>query len=78
MSGNIVDLVSDSEVETSFSSIIGISPDSHLPLISSNHLELEIVHLFDDSDSQRVYGKSLDEGTFSFGSLEAFISNVSR
>lgn len=55
MSDNSTDLVSDSEVETVIVSIMGTSLYSHLPPHNNNHLELEVISLFDDSDSERVY-----------------------
>lgn len=55
MSDSTIDLVSDYEGETSSASIMGISPDSHLPPLSCNHLGSEIIHFFYDYDSERVY-----------------------
>lgn len=78
MSDSIVDLVSDSQVETLHASIMEISPDFHLRPLSRNHLELEIIYLSDDCDLEMLFGYSLEEGTASSDSLEAFLSNINK
>lgn len=55
---------------------MGISIDFHLLPLGHNYVEPKIILLFDNSDSERVSGNSLKEGTSYFGSLEAFLSNV--
>lgn len=64
--------MSDSEVKTFPSYIMRVSHDSHLPPLGHNHLEQEMIPISDDSDSKRVSGNSMEEGTFSSGSLEPF------
>lgn len=76
MSDNTVDLVSDYEVETSSASVTGTSPNSHLPFFDINHLELDVITLLGDYDSEKVSENFSEEETYSFGSLDALISNV--
>lgn len=76
MSDNTIDLVSDYEVETSYASIMGTSPNSHVLPLNKDNLELETISIFDDSDSERVSKYSLEENFLSSGSIDAFISNV--
>lgn len=51
MDDNTVDLVIDSEVETSFALAMGTSPDSNLSPLHSDHLELEIISISGNFDS---------------------------
>lgn len=55
---------------------MGISHDSHLHPHKNNNLGPEIIPLSNDSDSQKVYGNSLEEETSSLGSLDALILNI--
>lgn len=50
----MVDLMSDFEVETLCCLYNRDIHDSHLPPLNHNHLELETIHLSDDSDSEKV------------------------
>lgn len=52
---------------------MGTSPDSHFYPFSSDHIGQEI---FEDSDSERVYGDSVEEEASSYDSLDSLISNV--
>lgn len=49
MSDSMVDLVSDFEVKIPSASLMGISPDFHLPSLTSNHLKPEIMPTSYDS-----------------------------
>lgn len=55
---------------------MGILPDSHIPPTDHDHLKLKVISLSDDSDLERVYGISLEEGTSSSISLDSILSNV--
>lgn len=70
--------MSDSEVETSFSSRMGSSPNSHVPSFGSNHIGPEVIPIFDNFNSERLSEGSLEEETSSSCSLDALISNVDR
>lgn len=72
MSDSTINLMSYYEGETSFSLRVGTSPDSHLPPLGHNLLELEVIYVCDDSDLERVFGSSLEKETSSSDSLEAF------
>lgn len=76
MSDNTVDLMSNSEGKTLPTSIMGTSPNPHLPSPGRNHLKLEIIPLSNDSNSKRVSRNSLEEETSSSGSLEAFFYQI--
>lgn len=76
MSGKTIDLVSDSEVETTSSFTTETSLDSHLPSFDNDHLEPEVITLFDDYDLERVV-RNFSEGETSYSqSLDALILNV--
>lgn len=78
MSYSKVDPARDSKGVTSTTSITGTSPDSHFPPLNHGHIELELISLFDDFNSERVYEDSLKEGASSSDSLETILSNVGR
>lgn len=40
---------------------MGESPDLYLPYLSSDHITLEIITLYDNSGSDTLSGKSLEE-----------------
>lgn len=67
------DLVSDSEGKNFNAYIMGTSPDYRLSSLGHNQLEPETVPLFDDSDLERVFENSLEEGTSLSRSLEALL-----
>lgn len=72
----MVDLVSGYKVETSSTSVMGTSSESHLPPYNINHLELDVISLSGGYGSKRVSMNSLEEETFSSSSLETLLSNV--
>lgn len=76
VSDNLVDLMSDSEVEISYTSIIGKSHNSHILPHNSNHLGPERIPLIYDYDSERVSRSLLEKVTSLSTSLYAIISNV--
>lgn len=78
MSGSTVSLVSGFEGETLFALRNGTSPNSHLPPHDHDHIEPTITPLYEDSDSERVFEDSLDEGTSLSCSLESPLSNFGR
>lgn len=75
MSDITVNLVSDSGSETCYASRMRISLNSHLPPLDHDHLKQKVISLSEDSDSERVYGDSLQEKVSSSGSLESLLSN---
>lgn len=76
MSDNVNNLMSDSKSDTSHVSRMGISPDFHLPHIDHDHMEPEVIVLFDGSDSKGVFEDSLEGGTSPSDSLEVLLSNI--
>lgn len=70
--------MSDFESDIYFSLRMGISPNSHIPHIDHNHLERYIISSSDNSDSEIVYGNSMEEGAFFSDSLESILSIVKR
>lgn len=55
--------MSDSEVETSYASIIGISFDPRFYSLSGDQTGQKIISISDNSDLERVSRDSLDEET---------------
>lgn len=78
MSDNIINLASNFEGEISSAPKMKTSLDSHLPPLDHGRLEPEAIPLFDDSNSSRVSGDSLEEGSSSPDSLEAFLSDIDK
>lgn len=78
MSDNTVKLMSNSESETSYASRMGKSLDSHLYPLDHDRLEPKAIPLSDNSDLERVFEDSLEEGGSSSNSLETLLSNVNR
>lgn len=76
MSDNIIDLVSNSKVEISSSSAMGIFHDFPHLSFSSDHLRLEVIPIFDDYGLDRVFGNSSEIDISSSMSLDALILNV--
>lgn len=71
MSDNTVNLASDSKVETLSRSF----PDSPHPSLSNDHMGLEVTSISHDSESEWVYGNSLEEDNSSSRSLDSLIPN---
>lgn len=65
----------DSDFQNSVSSAaeIGITHDSRYPSITHDYMDHKVVSLIVDSDSQRVFGNSLDERAHSLDSFEALM-----
>lgn len=61
MSGNIINLVSDYEKETSSALRMGKYPDSHLPSLDNDSPKPKIIPLSDDYEFERVSRNSLEE-----------------
>lgn len=76
MSGNAIDLMSDSEVKNSSTYTMGTSPNPHLPSPNKDHIESKIITIFDNCNLKRASRDSLGEETFPYGSSYALISNV--
>lgn len=64
MSDNTINIVRDSKRKTSSALRICTSLDSHLPDLNHDRLEPEVIPLSNDSDLERVFGNSLEEGYF--------------
>lgn len=53
----------------------GPSLDSSHPYLSNDHIGPEITSIFEDPDSERVFGNSLEDDNSSSRSLDTLISN---
>lgn len=73
MSDNIVDLVSDYEVKTSYTYAMGASPYSPHPYLSSDHVGPKIITQSDESGSDWAYENSLEEETSSSMQVDTLI-----